>query len=323
MLGGCVYDGIRYEHGHIIQPNCTTRCVCEKGDLSCRNQDCPLNGSKCSIYGDPHYITYDAKNKGSRYDFQGTCEYVLSQPCDSSDFIIVGANTPLKKNPKVAQLRSVRIIVPGNVEIQLTKHKATGGNIFINGVMQPNNGDGQVYKSNGVQVSRTGGKLYVLLLTTVPVGILWDGNRRVDITVSDRWKGLLCGMCGNYNGDRDDDFKLRDGSPTTSINTFGNSWEYAKSPPDCGIPPPPPPCKADVMQEAQTQCNVLKTGVFVACNGVVDPTDTIDSCIFDYCHSAPEEREEYFCGAISSYLTQCAEEGVVIINWRTSTICRK
>ena len=315
-----MYNGIRYQNGDIIQPNCTTRCACEGNDFNCEYQDCTLDGSTCTIYGDPHYIQYDARRK---FDFMGTCEYVLSQPCVGNDFIIVGVNTPVNRNPHASELQSVRVIVPGNVEIQLTRNRATGGQIFIDGVMQANNGDGPVYNSNGVEVSRTGGLPFVLLSMRFPVGILWDGRRRVRITVSDRWQGLLCGLCGNDNGDRSDDFMLPDGSMTNSINTFGSSWEYAKNPPDCGVLDPPSSCPADIMQEAQTRCGVLRSGIFAACNGDVDPTDTIDSCIFDFCNCAAEDREECYCDAISSYPTQCAEDGIVINNWRTPTFCRK
>ena len=36
----------------------------------------------CSIYGDPHYTTYD----GNRYMFEGHCEYVISEDhCHSAE----------------------------------------------------------------------------------------------------------------------------------------------------------------------------------------------------------------------------------------------
>jgi len=311
----CMFNGIEYQSGVIFQPNCTARCICQGSDIRCTPQDCPLSGSTCTAYGDPHYTTFDSRN----FDFQGNCEYILSQPCDGNDFIIVGINTPVRRNPLASESTSTRIIVLGKVEILLQKNK-----IFIDGVLQPNNGDGPVYNSDGVEVSRIGGRTFVMLSMRFPVGILYDTRRRVRITVSDRWQGMLCGLCGNHNGDSSDDFTLPDGSMTTSENIFGSSWEYVKDPPDCIAPQLASSCPPDLIQTAQTRCAVLRTGAFAVCNDVVDPTAVIDSCIFDYCNCAEEDREDCFCDAISSYPTQCAENNVVIApTWRTTTLCRK
>ena len=111
--------------------------------------------------------------------------------------------------------------------------------ITINGDLQPNNGeDGEVYQSNGVRVLRTGGSPYVLLMLPYPVAVHWDGRRRVRITVSTEWEGMLCGLCGTYNSDTDDDFTLPDGSITTSISEFGSSWLYSNTSSTCEELPP-------------------------------------------------------------------------------------
>ena len=308
-------NGIEYQNGDIFQPNCTARCICEGSDVNCRYQDCPLSGSTCTAYGDPHYTTYDSR----QFDFQGTCEYILSQPCDGNDFIIIGINTPVRRNPLASESTSTRIIIPGKVEILLQRKR-----IFIDGMLQPNIGDGPVYSSDGVEVSRTGGQTFVMLSMRFPVGIFYDARRRIRITVSDRWQGMLCGLCGNHNDDPSDDFILPDGSMTTSENIFASSWEYIKNPPDCETPQLASSCPTDLVQTAQTRCGVLRTGAFAVCNSVVDPTALIESCVFDYCNCAEEDREECYCDAISTYPTQCAANNVVIASsWRTPTLCRK
>lgn len=38
------------------------------------------------------------------------------------------------------------------------------------------------------------------------------------------YRDLLCGLCGNYDGDTKDDFRKPDGSLTTNPNEFGHSW---------------------------------------------------------------------------------------------------
>lgn len=45
------------------------------GQLGCQ----PASIAECQAWGDPHFITLD----GHRFDFQGTCEYLLSAPCQT------------------------------------------------------------------------------------------------------------------------------------------------------------------------------------------------------------------------------------------------
>lgn len=42
--------------------------------------------------------------------------------------------------------------------------------------------------------------------------------------VMSSYKGQLCGLCGDYDGDAKDDFRKPDGSLTNSANDFGHSW---------------------------------------------------------------------------------------------------
>lgn len=93
---GCVHQGIYHAPGEIFYPGpaCDSLCHCEEGGLvSCEPSSCgpheacqPSNGvlecvavgtTTCQASGDPHYITFD----GRRFDFMGTCVYVLAQTC--------------------------------------------------------------------------------------------------------------------------------------------------------------------------------------------------------------------------------------------------
>ena len=194
--------------------------------------------------------------------------------------------------------------------------------------MKPNNGNGLINDSfDGVEVSRIGGHPFVLLTLegNFPVGVHWDGRRRVRITASLLWKGdsMLCGQCGNYNGERDDDFMLRNGLQADSVDTFGNDWEHAKTTDDCGVVGPLRNCSADDFIVARERCRVLISSTFRPCHDVLDPTPFVEACIADYCNCDNETREGCFCGAIQSYATSCALEGHVIPNEVINGICRK
>ena len=299
----------------MIQPNCYTRCTCQGETFTCRPQKCLIDGSVCYVFGDPRYVTFDFHT----LDFQGDCEYVLTQPCNNSDFIIAASNTAISSY--VSSASSVRVIIPSRgLEIHLTR--GGGGTITINDIPQPNNGDGIVHRSSGVKVLRTGGHPYVLLTIGFPLAISWDGSSRIEVSVSKNWQGQLCGLCGNYNNDASDDLMLPDGSLITSVNEFGTSWLHGNTTPTCGIPQPPPPCPASVLTAAQSRCNELMNSVFNVCNSAVDPTYFINSCISDYCLCGEEEREDCYCNSLSTYAAACAFNGVFINNWR-NFLCRK
>ena len=307
----CSHEGIKYNSGDVIQPNCSTRCTCQERQFICKTQKCLIDGPHCYGWGDPHYRSFDYRS----FDFQGDCEYILTQPCNNNNFIIAVLNTAI--NSHVSVTSRVRVIVP-NKGLEIVLGRGGGGTITINGVMQANDGDRVVYRSSGIQVLRIGGHPYILLTIEQPLGVSWDGSHRVDVTVSKEWQGKLCGLCGNYNNDRNDDFMLPNGTITTSANEFGSSWLYAKSHPTCGELSSPSACPNNIMTTAQSKCNELSSSVFGVCNSVVNPTTYIKDCMLDYCQCSEEDKEDCYCNSLSTYAADCASNGVVIPNWRNS-----
>lgn len=61
-------------------------------------------------------------------------------------------------------------------------------------------------------------------------------------------------------------------------------------------------------------------GIFKECHAVVPPELFFESCVFDMC--ATDGEVVALCQAIESYADMCAANGI-IINWRSSTFCRK
>ena len=300
--------GVQYNEGDYITPNCSSRCVCRDRHFVCEPQFCITDGPTCQAYGDPHYRTFDARY----FDFQGTCEYILAKSCNSSAFSVIVTNSA--HNQYVSCTDTVRVVVP-NENLNVLLARGGGGTVTINDILQLNTGDGIILQSGGVEVLRIGGRPHIIM-STLGIRVSWDGLYRAEVTVSTRWRGNLCGLCGNYNGDPNDDFQTPDGSVVSSANDFGLSWVVDNDVGDsCSGLAPLPQCSTAVMDEARRRCAVLREEHFNACNDIVDPTTFIESCIFDYCHCNVNDREECYCNSLSTYAGACGANGVVLSDW--------
>ena len=79
--------------------------------------------------------------------------------------------------------------------------------------------------------------------------LLWDGVSFLELTVPPKMRGLMCGLCGNFNGAAADDFRGRGGQLLSSGQQFGNSWRVggrkACSVLPRDVPARPPTCRGD------------------------------------------------------------------------------
>ena len=307
---------ITYLIGETYQPDCSTRCTCRPGrQIDCVTVPCPIDGPTCRANGDPHYTTFD----GFVHHYQGTCQYVHVERCTNSEFSIKTRN--FGHNSRVSCVGEVTIEAPG---VNIVLRRGNPARAIINNVRASTTAR-VLYNSNGVVVRRVGGRNVHVFLNTIGIRIFWNGVYRIDVTVSTTLQNELCGLCGNYNGNRNDDLQRRDGLVTTSTVDFGDSWLVPGSCTAVGKRNAPgiPGCSTDpaVILEGQNRCRVLREEVFSACNNVVDPTQFIENCEFDYCCCNDTEHEDCYCDNLATYAAECADAGVVLSTWRNSFCC--
>ena len=214
------------------------------------------------------------------------------------------------------------MLVP-NDDITVELGRGMGGTVTINGILQPNNGDEIIMQSSRVTVLRSGGHPHVVL-PMYGVMIFWNGARRVKVTVSRMWENKLCGLCGNFNYDMNDDFLMPNGSLALTETAFGDSWLYDDSSPDCKVrtidPPPLENCTGNIRMEAEARCNLINQ---IPCsNPLIDPAQYIESCIYDYCFGNETVRDETTCEALFTYIDDCSG-GSGVPPPRTPDSCRK
>lgn len=77
----------------------------------------------------------------------------------------------------------------------------------------------------GVTILPSG--FYTVVSTDFGLTVKFDGDHQVEVSLLSTYKGEVCGMCGNYNGDPSDDFLNPDGEPEPDSTSLGNSWQVA------------------------------------------------------------------------------------------------
>ena len=309
---------IRHAPETTYQPDCSTSCTCGEGGLaSCSSVRCDYDGEFCTANGDPHYNTFDE----ILHHYQGTCQYVHVERCSNSEFSIKTRNTA--HNNEVSCITEVTINLE-NPETTVILTKGSTQRVTVNG--QPkSNSDGVLYQSTGIEVKRSG--IYVhVFLSIIGIRVSYNGEHYVEVKVATRLKNELCGLCGTYNDNPNDDLRKRNGDVTLSVTEFGNSWEVPNSCINSGKRDVPNMfgCSVDpdIIEEGRKRCAVLKGEVFAICNNFVNATQFIESCEFDYRCCNIEDRESCYCDNLGTYAAACADAGVTLSIWR-NFFCRE
>ncbi|XP_035531591.1 zonadhesin, like, partial [Morone saxatilis] len=308
---------------------CEQKCMCHSGSLiQCHNTSCkpttescqlhdgeyecrPLGNGICSVSGDPHYTTFDKHT----HHYMGACSYTLTKPCnDSADmpyFTVDTQNEHRGSNKKVSYVRAVVINVSG-VTVILGK----GRTVQVNGtvVVPP------VTSISGVKIYLSG--KFVVLETSFGLRVRFSGDHHADVTLPTSYNGLLCGMCGNFDGNSKDDNLKPDNTPAANTNELGDSWQVPDPRPDCTNGGGQEDCDKEVEEEAKkpTSCGMITDpdGIFKPCHSVVPPEPYFGNCVYDMC--ATGGQTVALCQAIESYADMCAVAGVPIA-WRNNTFC--
>ncbi|XP_011807925.1 PREDICTED: IgGFc-binding protein [Colobus angolensis palliatus] len=339
---GCVHQGTYHPPGQTFYPGpgCDSLCHCQEGGLvSCEPSSCgpheacqPSGGSlgcvavgsaTCQASGDPHYTTFD----GRRFDFMGTCVYVLAQTCGTRPglhrFAVLQENVAWG-NGRVSVTRVITVQV-ANFTLRLEQEQ---WKVTVNGVDMKL----PVVLANGqIRASQHGSD--VVIETDFGLRVAYDLVYYVRVTIPGNYYQLMCGLCGNYNGDPKDDFQKPNGSQAGNANEFGNSWEEVVPGSPC-LPPPtcPPgsegcdtstecPPEQETKYQKEEFCGLLSsaTGPLASCHKLVDPQGPLQDCVFDLCLGGG--NLSILCSNIHAYVSACQAAGGHVKPWRTETFC--
>lgn len=173
-----------------------------------------------------------------------------------------------------------------------------------------------------VQVYQNG--LFIVLRTDFGLVVTYDTISMVKVEIPSSYKGMLLGLCGNYNDDPVDDFTLPGGDQACSTDAFVEGWVIKTGVTcqtgcgtQCSTPPPTQPNKV------RDLCAILKDkkGPFSKCHATVPPKQYFEKCAKDVVEQGGSK--DVFCQHLQNYVAACQHLGASVDTWRNETFCRE
>ncbi|KAL3219654.1 hypothetical protein MRX96_030208 [Rhipicephalus microplus] len=276
------------EVGCASKKSCNPGCFCPPGTVLdgdiCRNPD-ECADKVCTGYGDPTIETFD----GWKFQLQSSGHFDLVSDSEGR-FTVDGVTGKCEER--------LTCIVGLNVEHK--SHAVIDGNEYEAKDL-PWNGD-------GLTVFAMPGQVTVVLFRELGVQVRYNEiSAAFSIHVpSKNFFNKTEGLCGNCNGQPDDDKKKKDGTISDDLIDFICSWETQLLPEQCvmnftGVEPtaPPPPGACSEM---------LDRSVFGECPNLVDVSKYLDQCRHDTALSFTENAAT--CASLIEYAHACCRAGV-------------
>ncbi|KAK2917760.1 mucin-5AC-like [Channa argus] len=295
----CTYNGELYDSGRTVTVDCNT-CTCKSRKWECTHNECD---GTCTIYGEGHYTTFDQK----KFAFNGDCGYVFTQDHCEDDmdgtFRVLTESIPCGTTESICST-AIKLYL-GNNEIILSDE-----NIRV------------IKQSKGVDIPYHVNTMGIYLVIEAKNGLvlIWNRKTTLMIRLSSTFKGKVCGLCGNYDGNIKNDFTTRSKEVVVEALEFGNSWKVSPTCPNANTQKDPCSLYSHRQAWAVKHCSIINSEVFASCHSKVAPQNYYDACVGDTCACNTGGDCECFCSAVAAYAAACNEAGVCV-KWRTPTIC--
>ncbi|KAK7071922.1 hypothetical protein SK128_004511, partial [Halocaridina rubra] len=206
----CELFGRKYKSGEKLKGVCA--------DIECDNGQWVFTGffnskcGQCHIYDDPHFKTFD----GYRYDMQGTCSYRVSQTW-SEHSLVVGRFKPCNGDASCMDYTIFYDDIHTGIEIDHTM----GHDVIVNG-------ESFTVQSNIIGLP-IGGHMTQVLAWTAGDCNMFLGSfgltvktcpTEIYVWAAPSLYDRLCGLCGTFNGNMNDDFMPCDTVVSYPLNPF-------------------------------------------------------------------------------------------------------
>ncbi|CAG9862376.1 unnamed protein product [Phyllotreta striolata] len=321
----CYFDSKLYQDGEQWKLGECKSCICQRGITRCAITRCNMTSSSstcaygykfqklpgeccprcveldgaCMVFGDPHYKTFD----GKIYTFKGIGKYQLAADCANHTFFVRVANVLVDGTSSTTRRVSVKYL---NARLNLQQR----GRIKFNGsvIAAPFKVDGRFRadkkKDNSIEIVLQNG-----------VKIFWNFRSFAEVTVPARFKSKVCGLCGNFNFDVQDDLTTKLGKVVSDkeILAFGASWCLGKKT-ECAKKIRPQIVKTS----RKNACKHLSSDIFRTCHSKLNFSKYLKACKMDVYHC---KGFKCYCDSLMAYARECERLGVDLPNWQKHSYC--
>ncbi|PIO37150.1 hypothetical protein AB205_0166440, partial [Aquarana catesbeiana] len=147
--------------------------------------------------------------------------------------------------------------------------------------------------------------IYLVIEANNGILLIWDRKTTIFIKVSPAYEGKLCGLCGNFDDNSQNDFTTSHLLQVNDVLEFGNSWKIDSICPDATEVINPCSKTPHRKAWAEKQCGLIKSDVFKICHSKVDPKPFYEACVTDACSCDSGGDCECFCSAVAAYVIFC------------------
>ncbi|XP_039617047.1 mucin-19-like isoform X2 [Polypterus senegalus] len=287
----CEYHDVVYQSGESRESLCES-CLCKSGKWECVRENCT---SRCKIESGSFFTTFD----GRSYTVNGICTYVIATSLDQM-WTLTGT---LDQCGQSICLTGVQLLFK-SITYSFSSEKVGVGSKIIT----------SNYKSDAVAISwQCSQYIYVQTSFAMKLQIQIAPVMQLYVMLPVEAKGLIKGLCGNYNDIVTDEFMASSGILEPTADSFAMSWATQSEQceniyPEC--------TRSDYAKYAEEHCAVLKDplGLFAQCHSFVEYNNYYKQCITSTCLC--DKPQECMCAALENYVKACSANGQNVTNWR-------
>ena len=276
----------------------------------------PSSSAICSVSGNSFIKSFDDRY----YHFPGECTYQVAADCVDDTYAIHSYLDPLCELSDGLCKRTVRLYL-GDIDINLQQNSiVTVNNVTVH----------LPYVLKNLVIKTIAA--YVTVEGWNGLTIHWDGHSSLYIKLPPLYANKTCGLCGNFNGNPEDDFTSSSGDIKSSAKGFGDTWKRLKVGEECisnvesvskAVSGQNHLYKSDNnIRNINDPCNILLSSSFLPCHKIVSPIPYIKRCNFDVAHCNSSQNVSCTCDSLTQYSRECASKNVVLV-WRNDKLCRK
>ena len=288
-------------------------CTCPKGQRYSTTykkcyapEKCPRCKGQCA--GDPHCTTFD----GASYTVFPSCSHVVAEDCVNRTWSVVQVASNNCSGRAPTCIDESILIVP-RLNTALHYNRITNSYWFVGST--PSTDDLIVILNvNGFKAHLRKEDIVVS-----------HWKRTLKVSANIQWAGKICGLLGTCDGNKFNEYTLRDGTVLSDPSDSQFLEEYAVNIPGIcdhtnkSAPPiPSANCSESSLSEAIKFCSVMynSTGPYRDCqsdhpagNRYDNTIDTpFKQCVFDHC----QVDKKVACDDILAYADRCSKLGVTV-----------